>query len=124
VELSSSVAHNGDSWLRPHGHQATADTLVSKPRPPLTIPEHNPPLAHSGISLKPQWFIMATLFVISLIASIAMIVETMNWLRLKGPGLPAWFHPLTTLSEWTLALSSLGLFVLAAVTVVRSYRNK
>ena len=67
---------------------------------------------------------MATLFVISLIASIALIVETMNWLRLKGSGLPAWLHPVTMLSEWTLALSSLGLFVLAAVTVVRSYRNK
>jgi hypothetical protein len=67
---------------------------------------------------------MATLFVISLIASITLIVATMNWLRLKGPPVPTWFHPLTTLSEWALILSSIGLFVLAAVTVVRSYKNK
>jgi hypothetical protein len=67
---------------------------------------------------------MATLFVISLTALIAMIVATMNWLRLKGPNLPAWFHPVTLFSEWTLALSSLGLFVLAAVTIVSSYQNK
>lgn len=67
---------------------------------------------------------MATLFVISLIASIAMIVATMNWLRLKGAGIPAWFHPVTMLSEWTLVLSSLGLLILAAVTVVRRYQNK
>lgn len=67
---------------------------------------------------------MAMLFVISLVGSITMIVASMNWIRLRGSSLPAWFHPLTTLSEWTLALSSLGLFVLAAVTVVRSYKNK
>jgi hypothetical protein len=53
-----------------------------------------------------------------------MIVQTMNWLRLKGTGVPPWFQPMTTLSEWGLAISSLGLLVLAAVTVVRGYRNK
>jgi hypothetical protein len=67
---------------------------------------------------------MAVLFVISLVSSVTMIVQTMNWLRLKGTGVPAWFQPMTTLSEWGLAISSLGLLVLAAVTVVRGYRNK
>lgn len=67
---------------------------------------------------------MATLFVISLIASITLIVATMNWLRLKGPPVPTWFYPLTRISEWAMILSSLGLFALAAVTVVRSYKNK
>lgn len=64
------------------------------------------------------------LFVISLVSSVTMIVQTMNWLRLKGTGVPPWFQPMTTLSEWGLAISSLGLLVLAAVTVVRGYRNK
>jgi hypothetical protein len=67
---------------------------------------------------------MAVLFVISLVASVTMIVQTMNWIRLKGTGVPAWFQPMTTLSEWGLALSSLGLLALAAVTVVRGYRGK
>jgi hypothetical protein len=67
---------------------------------------------------------MAILFVVSLVASIAMIVQTMNWLRLRGTGLPSWYQPMTTLSEWGLTLSSIGLLVLAAVTVVRGYRGK
>ncbi len=67
---------------------------------------------------------MAVLFVVSLVSSVTMIVQTMNWLRLKGTGVPAWFHPMTTLSEWGLAISSLGLLVLAAVAVVRGYRDK
>jgi hypothetical protein len=67
---------------------------------------------------------MGTLFIVSLVASITLIVASFNWLRLRGSSLPAWFHPLTTFSEWALILSSLGLFVLAAVTVVRSYKNK
>ena len=67
---------------------------------------------------------MAVLFVISLVSSITMIVQTMNWLRLKGTGMPAWFQPMTRLSEWGLAISSLGLLVLAVVTVVRGYRDQ
>jgi hypothetical protein len=67
---------------------------------------------------------MAVLFVISLVSSVTMIVQTMNWLRLKGTGVPAWFQPMTRLSEWGLAISSLGLLVLAVVTVVRGYRDK
>jgi hypothetical protein len=31
---------------------------------------------------------------------------------------------MTTLSEWGLAISSLGLLVLAGVTVIRGYRDK
>ena len=87
----------------------------------LPPPEHNPDL---GPSLKPLWFLMAILFVVSLVASIGMIVQTMNWLRLKGPDLPAWYNPVTTISEWGLTLSSVGLLVLTVVTVLRSYRNK
>jgi hypothetical protein len=68
---------------------------------------------------------MATLFVISLTSSVVMIVQTINWMRLKGPGkLPAWLHPATTLSEWVLAISSLGLLMLAIATIVRQYRDK
>jgi MFS superfamily sulfate permease-like transporter len=69
--------------------------------------------------LKAAWILLGFLFVISLVISIAMIVETLNWVRLHGPTLPEWFHPLTTLSEWTLALSALGLFALAILTVIR-----
>jgi hypothetical protein len=54
-----------------------------------------------------------------------MIGLTMNWLRLRGPGmLPAWYGPATTLSEWGLTLSSVGLIVLAVLSVLRGYRNK
>jgi hypothetical protein len=67
---------------------------------------------------------MAVLFVISLVSSVTMIVQTMNWLRLRGTGVPNWFQPMTTLSEWGLAISSLGLLVLAGVTVFRGYRDK
>ncbi len=52
-----------------------------------------------------------------------MIVVTMNWIRTRGPFPPAWFHPITMLSEWTLVLSSLGLFVLAVATVLQRYRD-
>jgi hypothetical protein len=70
------------------------------------------------------WLLTGTLFVVSLVASIAMIVQTMNWIRLKGTGVPAWFGPMTRLSEWGLALSSMGLLVLAAIAVVRGYQDK
>jgi hypothetical protein len=86
-----------------------------------TAPKQNPP---SNFSLKPLWFLSGALFVISLVSSITMIVQTMNWIRIKGTGLPAWFSPMTRLSEWGLALSSLGLLLLAAITVVRGYRDK
>jgi hypothetical protein len=60
-----------------------------------------------------------------MVASIGMIGLTMNWLRLRGPGmLPAWYGPATTLSEWGLTLSSVGLIVLAVLSVLRGYRNK
>jgi hypothetical protein len=85
--------------------------------------EHNPPQS-PGPSLKPLWFLTAAIFVVSLVASIGMIAMTMNWLRLRGPGLPSWYGPATTLSEWGLTLSSVGLLVLAVVTILRSYRNK
>ncbi len=67
---------------------------------------------------------MAAIFVVSLVTSIGMIVQTMNWLRLNRTGLPAWYSPVTTLSEWGLTISSVGLIVLAVLTVLRSYRNK
>lgn len=72
-----------------------------------------------GPGLKAAWILLGLLFALSLILSIAMIVATLNWVRLHGPNLPAWFHPLTLLSEWTLALSALGLFALTIVTVIR-----
>ena len=69
---------------------------------------------------------MATLFVASMFSSVAMIVQTLNWIRLKGPTakLPSWFQPATTLSEWALAISSLGLLMLAVVTIICQYRDK
>jgi hypothetical protein len=76
-----------------------------------------------GFSLKPLWIIAAIAFAISLAASIGMIIQTMNWLRLKGGGLPAWYGPATTLSEWGLALSSASLIALAVVTILRNYRK-
>jgi len=78
------------------------------------------------LKLKPLWLLMATLFVVSMISSVAMIVQTLNWIRLNGPAakLPAWFQPATTLSEWVLAISSLGLLMLAVVAIIRQYRDK
>jgi hypothetical protein len=67
---------------------------------------------------------MAALFVVSLVSSITMIVQTMNWLRLKGTGLPIWYQAMTTLSEWGLAISSVGLLALVAITVIRHYGDK
>jgi len=90
----------------------------------LSLPEHNPHAASSRHPLRLLWFLMAVLFVVSLISSITMIVQTINWLRVKASAVPAWFHPLITLSEWGLALSSLGLLVLAGVTIVRGYRDR
>jgi hypothetical protein len=85
--------------------------------------DHNPRPSH-GPNLKPLWFITAILFAVSLVASIGMIGLTMNWLRLRGADLPAWYSPATWLSEWGLTLSSIGLIVLTVLTVLRSYRNK
>jgi len=89
----------------------------------LTNLEANSQLAHRP-SLKPFWFITAICFAISFVVSVTMIVQTMNWLRLKRTDLPAWYQPMTTLSEWGLTLSSFGLLVLAAITILRHYRDK
>ncbi|WP_035359243.1 hypothetical protein [Edaphobacter aggregans] len=89
----------------------------------MPLPEHNPH-PPTGPSLKLLWFLTASVFVASLVASISMVALTMNWLRLKGPDLPNWYSPVTTLSEWGLTLSSVGLLVLAVLTILRSYRNK
>jgi|GEM_PF-3565320 len=84
-------------------------------------PTQRPP---SSPILKAAWFLLATIFVLSLIASITMIVQTLSWISHHGPDLPPWFHPLTLLSEWALALSSLGLLALAIATVLRNYRDR
>jgi len=60
-------------------------------------------------------------FLLSLVGGIALVVETITWLLLKGADLPAWFPLLTTFSQWVTMLSTLGLTVVTTVSLVRSY---
>ncbi|RZU39681.1 hypothetical protein [Edaphobacter modestus] len=78
----------------------------------------------SSSSLRAAWFLLGTAFVLSLIASITMIFQTLSWIRHRGATIPAWFSAVTQLSEWIFALSSLGLLVLAVMTILRSYRER
>ena len=78
----------------------------------------------SSFSLRAAWFLLGTAFVLSLIASITMIFQTLSLIRHRGATIPAWFSSVTLLSEWIFALSSLGLLVLAVMTILRSYRER
>lgn len=78
----------------------------------------------SGSGLKTAWLVIGCAFVVSLIASISMIVKTINWLRLRGTTIPANYNVLTRLCEAAFALSSAGLVVLVVITILRSYRNQ
>jgi hypothetical protein len=53
-----------------------------------------------------------------------MIFQTLSLIRHRGATIPAWFSSVTLLSEWIFALSSLGLLVLAVMTILRSYRER
>jgi hypothetical protein len=78
----------------------------------------------SSSSLKAAWFVLGIAFVVSLLSSITMIFQTLSWIRHRGATVPGWFNSVTLLSEWIFALSSLGLLVLAVITILRSYRER
>ena len=74
-------------------------------------------------SLKLAWLILGCSFVISLLASVTMILRTVNWIRLRGTTVPPSYDSLTQFSEWVFGLSSAGLLILVVVTILRSYQD-
>jgi hypothetical protein len=74
--------------------------------------------------LKFAWLVIGCTFFASLIASVSMIVRTINWLRQHGATVPATYTVTTRLCEGIFALSSAGLVILVVITILRSYRNQ
>ena len=85
--------------------------------------DESKPKQSSTSSLKAAWLILGCSFVVSLVTSVAMIVRTVNWIRLRGTTVPSSFIALTQLSEWIFGLSSAGLLILVIVAILRSYRE-
>jgi hypothetical protein len=74
---------------------------------------------------KILWFILAVVFAASLLTLVAMIYQTMNWVRTKGTiPIPEWIHTLSTISQWGLTLSSIGILVLVTLNILKAYRTK
>jgi hypothetical protein len=78
---------------------------------------------NSSPSLKLPWLVLGCSFVLSLIASVTMILRTINWIRLRGTTVPSSYTALTQVSEWVFGLSSAGLLILTVITIFRSYRE-
>ncbi|QHS51234.1 hypothetical protein [Edaphobacter sp. 12200R-103] len=74
-------------------------------------------------NLKFAWLVLGCSFVGSLIASVTMIVRTINWIRLRGATVPSSYTVITQLSEWIFGLSSAGLLILAVIAILRSYQK-
>jgi hypothetical protein len=86
--------------------------------------DDSPAKKTSSPSLKLAWLVLGCSFVASLIASVIMIVRTINWIRLRGTTVPASYAAITQLSEWIFGLSSAGLLILVLIVILRSYQNR
>ena len=95
--------------------------FLQVPRSHLTESTNKPKPACSH---KLAWLLCALLFVVSLVAAVATIVETVTLVRAHGTPPPEWLYTITTASEWGLALSTLGILILAALSVLNATRNK
>src|SRR5215469_13731417 len=93
------------------------DRLIVKiaqvPRPHLTEPANK-----AANSRKLAWSLCALLFAVSLMAAVGTIVLTFTWVRAHGTPPPAWLYTITVASEWGLALSTLGILILAGLSIL------
>jgi hypothetical protein len=86
--------------------------------------DESPTKQISSPGLKLAWLVLGCSFVASLIASVTMIVRTINWIRLRGTTVPSSYTAITQLSEWVFGLSSAGLLILAVIAILRSYQRR
>lgn len=92
----------------------------------LSLPSPNPepgPLPSPNRDLLIPWLLVASLFAVSLVTAIATMLHGMAQIGLQKTSLPWWYHPLVTISECGLALSTAGILVLVIVSIRRASKN-
>jgi hypothetical protein len=86
------------------------------PNPPSEQPPRNR-------TLLIPWLLAACLFTVSIITAMVTMVRGMTYAR-ANQALPGWFHPLLTLSQYGLFLSTAAIIILVAISFRRAFKNK
>ncbi len=103
-----------DSYSTPrHARRALTDAT---PNPPSQSPRNR--------ALLIPWLIAGLLFTISIITAMYTMVRGMTYARANQSALPSWYHPLLTLSQCGLFLSTIAILILVAVSFRRAFKQK
>ncbi|HEY6373909.1 MAG TPA: hypothetical protein VIX90_00155 [Edaphobacter sp.] len=70
------------------------------------------------------WLLAACVFTVSIIAAMATMVRGMTYARANQGALPDWYHPLLTLSQYGLFLSTAAILILVFISFRRAFKNK
>lgn len=88
----------------------------------MTDTAPNPPTQQHRSLLIP-WFLSACLFIIAIAIAIFTMVRGMLYAQ-ANQSLPAWYHPLLTISQYGLFLSTAAIIILVAISFRRAFKSK
>jgi hypothetical protein len=97
------------------------ESRTTLPEQAPNTPPQQPP---RNRALLFPWLLAACVFTVSIITAMATMVRGMTYARANQGALPDWYHPLLTISQCGLFLSTAVILILVFISFRRALKSK